>query len=235
MFFIVPDPEDKAGQDAPGDNKAPSFKVELDLDDAPFLEEPLEEAPPEQVTIPVPVEQPKDNEEQPTRLELLLARLKANKKKLILAGGAFVFLLVAFIMVNKFIFGAPPKPQPAGPRQVTVQTQPTEDDPNAPPVYVVNWDPFLVELRGSEGEVRFLYCQFSTPTTDPVLYAELQAKKIALRDAIYYYLKNKPLAFLSDSTRQGALKEDIISVINEHVSSAKVSELYFEEYVVRGS
>ena len=236
MLFIVPGPEETA------EGKAPSFKVELDLDDAPFLEEPLEEekkeeAPPEPETTPVPVETKEEEEEKPSKLQLLLARLKANKKKLILAGGASAVLLIAFIVVNKFIFGPPAeKVQPTGPKLVTVQTQPKDEaDPNAPAVYVVNWEPFLVELRGSEGEIRFLYCQFSTPTTDPVLHSELLAKKVALRDAVYYYLKRQPLTFLSDSTRQGALKEDIINVINEHVSSAKISELYFEEYVVRGS
>jgi flagellar FliL protein len=92
-----------------------------------------------------------------------------------------------------------------------------------------------VERRGEEGEIRFLYCRFATPTDSPLLQAELEAKKVLVRDAIYYYLSNNPLTFLSALDKQQNLKADIISVINEHVSSAKLSELYFEEYMVRGS
>ncbi len=237
MLFIVPDADAPA---APETGKAPSFKVELDLDDAPFLEEPLEEpkkdAPPEpSPTTPAVQKEKKKPEPKDGKLQRILARLKANKKKVIMAGGASGVLLIAAFLVNTFLFSsAPPPPEPTGPKRVTVNTEPTPEAPQEP-VYVVTWEPFLVEKRGSEGEVRFLYCQFSTPTKNPVLQSELLAKKIALRDAIYYYLRNKPLTFLTDASQQATLKQDIISVINEHVSSAKISELYFEEYVVRGS
>ncbi len=240
MLFIVPDADERPA--APGNGpaepgKAPSFKVELDLDDAPFLEEPLEEkkaAAPEPETAPVPVKA-EEKPKKANKFKILLERLKAKKKKLILAGGAACILLVAGIAANTLLFSekAPP-PEETGPKRVTIKTEPEPETPPEP-VYLVTWDPFLVERHGSEGELRFLYCQFSTPTKDPVLQAEILAKRIVLRDAIYYYLRNKPLTFLTDASKQTALKEDLISVINEHVSSAKISELYFEEYVVRGS
>ena len=91
-----------------------------------------------------------------------------------------------------------------------------------------------MEIRGTEGEIRFLRCRFSIPTDSQPLFNELRVKTIALRDSIYYYLDNKPLTFLSDQGAREALKQDLISVINEHASADKIHNLYIEEYLITG-
>jgi flagellar FliL protein len=91
-----------------------------------------------------------------------------------------------------------------------------------------------MERRGSEGELRFLRASFAIPTENPMLFVELGTKDIAVRDAIYYYLRNKPLTFLADKDSREMLKNDLLSVINEHISSEKVTELFFEEYLITG-
>ncbi|MDR2076746.1 MAG: flagellar basal body-associated FliL family protein [Desulfovibrio sp.] len=230
MLFLVPDAEDLP---APA---ASSVKVELDLEDAAFLQEQAAET-----ETPPPGEKPAGDEvaaaegpARPPRWRILLERLKGGKKKLLAAAAACLVLGIAGVAVNVFLFGAE-KPVPAGPVRVVVPSQPQGNATEQPAVFMVNWEPFLVERRGEEGEIRFLYCRFATPTDNELLQAELEAKKVVVRDAVYYYLSNKPLTFLSDLSRQKELKDDIISVINEHVSTAKLSELYFEEYMVRGS
>jgi flagellar FliL protein len=232
MLFLVPD------ADAPPDKApaAPAFKVELDLDGAPFLEEPVAENK-KDTPAEKPAEEP-PSEADPARTprwRVLLQRLKANKKKLLAAAAACVVLGLGTLAATVFLFGEEKPAPPPGPLRVVVPSQPQANATEQPPVFLINWEPFLVERRGEEGEIRFLYCRFATPTENQLLQMELEAKKVTVRDAIYYYLSNKPLTFLSDAARQQDLKADIISVINEHVSSAKLSELYFEEYVVRGS
>ncbi|MDR2161150.1 MAG: flagellar basal body-associated FliL family protein [Desulfovibrio sp.] len=224
MLFLVPDADPLA---------APAVKVELDLEDAPFLEEQEPQAdkedPPAEAQAPDP--------EKPDRLArwlLLAQRLKDNKKKLLAAVAACAVLGLAGVAANSLLFGeTAPAPGPAGPLRIVVPSQPQSNATEQPAVHLVEWDGFLVERRGAEGEIRFLSCRFTTPTESLILLSELEAKKIVIRDAVYYYLINRPLTFLTNAERQQDLKEDLLSVINEHLSSAKFSELYFDEYVVR--
>lgn len=248
MLFLVPDADaaDATAAPASAQEKAPpgrpaGFKVELDLDDAPFLEE---EPPAPEEPEPAPEEQqvappPAPSEAPPTlkdKLGLLLARFLANKKRLIIAGGSGALLLVAAIVINVVFSGEkePPAPAPAEPRRVTVPAERPPEEPAGPAPVMVSFDPFLVERRGPEGEIRFLRIQFSIPVTeeDQGLFTNLVGKRVTIRDAVYYYLANKPLTFLQDRKTQEAIKSDIISVINEHISPSKVKELYLEDYLV---
>ncbi|MCC8193169.1 MAG: hypothetical protein LIP28_00770, partial [Deltaproteobacteria bacterium] len=84
---------------APSGSKVDA-KVELDLDDAPFLEDAEPEPEPEKAAEPAPVVA------SPARTEpaSLKERLLADKKKLLFAGSAAVGLLVAAVAVNMFLF-----------------------------------------------------------------------------------------------------------------------------------
>jgi flagellar protein FliL len=84
-----------------------------------------------------------------------------------------------------------------------------------------------------DGKTRFLTSRFSIPDTTPVMRAELQAKKIFVRDGIYRYLKNSPLSFLDNPQESEKLKTDIAAVINQNIKSGQVSEILIEEYVVQ--
>lgn len=233
-----PPQEQPENQAEKSPSAAAGIKVELDIDDAPFLEEEEEQAEepaqaPEETPEEAPPPQKKEEEEAPKGR---LAALLANKKKLALIGGAALFVLIILPLALRFFLfsGEPPPPPPPGPeRIVTPATPPREDAPEGPK-FLYQAEPFFLERRGSEGEIRFLRCRFSIPTDNPLLYAELMAKTIAVRDAIYYYLNNRPLSFITDNAAHTELKQDLISVINEHVSAEKVKELYIEEYLVTG-
>lgn len=225
MLFLVPD-------DTPA-GRAPAVKVELDIEDAPFLQEPEEPKPkPKEPEKPAP--EPAAPAKGPSAFKLKLAALLANKKRLAIIGAGALMLLLAPIGISLFL-GKKDKPAPppvAEPVRKVVPDTPPRTDAPAAPKYLFKGEPFLVERKGAEGEIRFLRCRFAIPTDNPILYAELQAKNIILRDAIYYYLNNKPVTFLSDSTLSEVLKKDLISVINEHVSAAKIEDLYIEDYLV---
>ena len=223
MLFLVSDDPPAEGA-APG--KTPSVKVELDIEDAPFLQEPDEPKPP--VKEPEP---PAPQEKKPPALKGRLAALLADKKRLAIIGGGLVLVLLAPVVVS-LVLGGKSAPPPQEPVRKLVPDEPVRENTPAGPKFLFKGEPFLIERRGSEGEIRFLRCRFSIPTDNPSLYGELQAKNIAVRDAIYYYLNNKPVTFLSDSTQTEVLKRDLISVINEHLTSEKIQELYIEDYLV---
>lgn len=202
-------------------------KVELDIVDAPFLEEekrePVEET---QETIAL------EPEKKPTKLSVFFA----NKKRLYCIAAGLVFLLVAPLLLMLVFSGgektAPP-PSDAPERIVKELVVPREDAP-AGPSHIYKVGDFFVPLKGGEGELRFLRCDFAVPTENQQLFAELSAKNIAVRDSIYYYLSNKPLSFLADKNSRQILRQDIISIVNEHASAEKIQELYIENYLIGG-
>ena len=229
MLFLVPDYSPATR--APG--TIPNVKVELDIEDAPFIQETEEPAPPaKQAAKPAPTEAPAPPEQGPASIKTKLAALLVNKKRLALIGGLALLLLLAPIGISLFWFRKPEPPPPPEPVRKLMPDEPPREDTPAGAKFLFKGEPFFIERRGSEGEIRFLRCRFSIPTDNPALYAELQAKNIAVRDAIYYYLINKPVTFLSDNTLTEVLKRDLISVVNEHVSADKIQELYIEEYLV---
>ncbi len=224
---------DAEGLDAPSASASRPSKVDLDLDDAPFLEEPEEEKTEESAAKPAaPAPPPKALEEAPApgKLKALLA----NKKKLAIVCAALALLLIVLPLGLLFVFGGEKPPPPHTPERITVSGVPKREDAPPGPTFLYRMPSFFVERRGSEGELRFLHCAFAIPTENSALFIELGSKDIAVRDAVYYYLRNKPLTFLADQNSREMLKQDLLSVINEQVSSEKVTEFLFEEYFVTG-
>lgn len=215
-------------------NKPSTSKVELDIDDAPFLqEEPKEEpapAPAESTEAPVVLEKGKDDL---TRLQKIILLFK-NKK--VLGGSIAGVLLLAGLLVFLLSGGeeapAPAEPETAPPQESTHAT-PTPEKPAIPPESIISWEPFWVEQVDSEGQVRFLLCQFSAPTMDPGIKQEAEIKTLAIRDAIYYYLSHKPLTFLSDQRNAELLKEDVLGIINGYLTRGQLNQLLIESYLVK--
>ncbi|UTF50275.1 flagellar basal body-associated FliL family protein [Desulfomicrobium sp. ZS1] len=124
----------------------------------------------------------------------------------------------------------PQTPQDSAPAQADspekTQTQKPEE------IQAYSLEQFQIEYT-LEGKIRFLTCRFSIPDTTPIMRAEIQAKKVLIRDGIYRYLKNSPLFFLDNPQESEKLKTDITTVINQTLKSGHVSEILLEEYVVK--
>ena len=233
----TPSPPDSAASDDSASSPA-SFKVELDLEDAPFLDE-KEDAPPPRKAEPKSALADgagSAGKKAPSFLQAKLSALFANKKRLALVGGVALFILLAPVALMLFLSGGKKTPAPAVPTPEVITQPAAPPRQDAPPGsrFLFKAGAFMVPLRGSEGQIRFLHCRFSIPTDNQALYGELNVKTIAVRDAIYYYLINKPLTFLVDEKAHEALKQDMISVVNEHVSAEKIGDLYIEDYYVSG-
>lgn len=223
-------------------------KVELDLDDALFLE--FEEK--EDVAASTAVESLPDPEEKPGTEELPEGQSEApsrsTRKKLWFFGiaAALCLLLGAGGTYYWMKSGLPSAGEPAGTAAESAQEEATATE-SGPTVGLdvqgttaqqteqpasFPLERFQVEYV-LDGKTRFLTSRFSIPDTTPVMRAELQAKMVFVRDGIYRYLKNSPLSFLDDPQESGKLKTDIASVINQTIKSGQVSDILIEEYVVQ--
>ena len=206
-------------------------KVDLDLDDAPFLEDEPEETPP-------PAEESGPGDAAATDAP---AKPK-SKKKLFILIGLIVLLLgggaAAYFLLLKKPATPPPPPPVEAPHEEEPSTPPPPPppppEPPAPkPEIVLTMDPFLVELPDKTGRSRFLSIRFSAATTEHAAELEFKRNRIVVRDAVYYYLKNKSLEFLTDKNNTEALKKDVLSVINQFIGPQALDNLIIEDYLVK--
>ncbi|WP_028586804.1 flagellar basal body-associated FliL family protein [Desulfocurvus vexinensis] len=204
-------------------------KVELDLEDAPFLEEEEEEEE----------EQPQEQPAAPVALESAADGPKPwfRRKEIIIPAGAGALALLVLLLW--LVLRAAPEPEAPAPAPEELATQPG-DEPLPPPAeeaqpqeYMVTLAPFWVEQRDDKGAVRFLVCQFTAVTNDEKLSFEITQKTTILRDAVFYYLKNKDLTYLSDKTNVEALKTDLLSVMNQYLSVGRLETILVDQYLVK--
>jgi len=232
MLWLVADDLEDEGLDGDGERKADldtdeltsdlpkeSQKVELDLEDAPFLEEEEDE------------EEEEEEEEEPEGLEEPKRERGPwfrNLKIVLPAGGLLLALLVILGILFWPTAEPPPEPEPemAQEMQEPEVVEPEEQE------FLVSMEPFWVEQQEENGRIRFLVCKFTAVTTSEKLSYEITQKTTMLRDAIFYYLKNKDLTFLSDEENVEALKADILSVINQYLT-LRLENLLIEQYLVK--
>ncbi|MBQ9453369.1 MAG: flagellar basal body-associated FliL family protein [Desulfovibrio sp.] len=201
-------------------------KVELDLDDAPFLKE---DAP------PVPAEKTSENlpdEGAPSSGDA--SDTKGKKKKILLfAAIGLVVLLVAATAVWWFVLRTPPPPppppdEPIQPDVIVVPSAPST--PTAPTESVKELAAFVIPRNTPQG-TRFLVCKFSSLSTNPAIDAEIDHKLIPIRDALYYYLSSKTDDFLLDAANAAKVKHDLTGVLNDYITQGKVEDVLFESYL----
>jgi len=148
---------------------------------------------------------------------------------LLLAGGTATYFLLRKP-------AAPPPaevtPEPA-PQPVPEPTPPPPPPPKPKPEIVIPMEPFLVEMTDPKGLTRFLSVRFTAVTQDPTVEMEFRRNIIVLRDAVYYYLKNKSMAFLTDKNNTDVLKKDVLSVINQFMGARPLDNLLIEDYLVK--
>ena len=191
-------------------------KVELDLDDAPFLKE--QESPPparkENASLQVPEDAPPANK---------------KKKLLIIAGAAVLVVALVAAAVWWFVLRTPPPPPPE-PVKPEVIVVPTPKTPTAKPDSVKELAPFVIPRQTAKG-ARFLICKFSTVSQSPRVGMEIDQKLIPLRDALYYYLSSKTDEFLLDPANAPTIKKDLGGVLNDYLTQGRIDDILFESYL----
>lgn len=194
-------------------------KVELDLDDAPFLvsqEDKLPAAPASN-----PAVQTNDGEEK--------APKNPRAKRLALLAG-LVVLAVTALCVWWFFLRTPPPPPPEPPKPEIIVV-PSTPVPQGPTEYVKELEPFLVPHADGTGAARFLVCTFSILSREPQINSELDLRMLPLRDTIYFYLRSKESAWLMDAHNGAAIKTDLTAVVNEYLTRGEIEDILFDSYL----
>ncbi|MDD3310663.1 flagellar basal body-associated FliL family protein [Pseudodesulfovibrio sp.] len=238
MVLLVPDdPEDvvdgtasdgagngqsKAQLDDSEASKA-TQKVDLDLDDAPFLEDEEEE----EELRPAREEETPLLDEEAKKPGFDFKALLRNKLFLIAAGIILLLLVVIVILLLREPEAPPPPPPP--PAQTTQETPQAEEKPEI----LIRLDPFLIEQRDKEDKIRFLEVRVVVSTQDDGLARQFKQETYTIRNALYYYLKNKDLEFLSDKDNSDKLKKELLAIINQYMGFGEFDTLLFEQYLVR--
>ncbi|EPR42436.1 flagellar basal body-associated protein FliL [Desulfovibrio sp. X2] len=251
MVLMVPGDDDPLGVDEPEGGKAGEEKakldesdldpgqevpralqkVELDLDDAPFLEDEDEEEP----AAAAAEEAPK---------EIGLEEKKPRSAPSWLKNKKLLFLLAALLLVGVgatlFLLLRSPSKAPAPPPPPPVEEhaeKPAEHTPPPPPPkpteFTVSFEPFWVEKIDADKRVHFLHISFAVTTKSEQTEREINAKMLILRDAVYYYLKNKDYAFLADTGNLEAIKADILQIVNKFLGTDQLSILLIKKYLVQ--
>jgi flagellar FliL protein len=223
-------------------------KVELDLDDALFLEfEEKEETAPSTSAEALPESEPPPVAEEltegqpeaaarPGRKKIWIFGIAAALCLLLGAGGSYFFMKSDPLLTDEKASGVPDRSQdevaaeePDTAAKLAAESATT---PQAEELVAFTLEQFQIEYTVDD-KTRFLTSRFSIPDTTPIMRAELQAKRIFVRDGIYRYLKNSQLSFLDNPQESEKLKTDIAAVINQTIKSGEVSEILIEEYVVK--
>ncbi len=200
-------------------------KVELDLDDAPFLQQEKKE-PEKQPEAASPEPQVPEDDADAAKAA------KAKKKKLLLIIGAGLLLLIilALAAVWWFVLRTPPPPPPEPPKPEVIVV-PSTPAPGPSKEIVKEFAPFIVPQKSASGEHAFLICKFSALLSNPTVEREMQQNLLALRDAIYFYLRSKDNSFLTNARNGPEIKKDLLGVINDYLTQGKADDILFESYL----
>lgn len=193
-------------------------KVQLDIDDALFLETPDEDKLPEEV-----VKKEVTIEEAPKPVKLW-------QRRPVQISVAVLLLLVLAFAAYLYFTSAPP-PQVAVVDEPTVVVVPSPESISGEPEFQIRLAPFMVEQRESN-TVHFLQAHFTAVTRSKDAAGEAQDKVLILRDAIFYYLRNKTHQFLIDPQSAAIIKQDLLDVVNGYLSKGKIDTFLFENYLV---
>lgn len=190
-------------------------KVILDLDDAPFLDETPEDPHAIGDLRPPEPEVPDDKE---------LSGKPLLRRAVIITGVLFALLAAGLIL---WLTRSPPSPESMEPTRAQ-ETQPVPA--LAPEELTINMDPFWVAYPHDDNTV-FLTLRLVLVLDGTPLYLEARHKTIVLRDAIYSYLNNRPLPQIRRAGAAEALKTDLMSVVNQHLSRP-LNDILIGEYMV---
>ncbi len=226
---IDADLDDVGDNEEKKDSSKAEQKVELDLDDAPFLEEEEEEEDKEEEEKKG--SEAKEGKEEETKEEET-EDSKSKRKKIILLGAAVGILVVAGLIIFLFLKGEkkePPKEEKKLPeKKIEVKEKPP---PPKPKMIQLTLRPFWVDYPVENGH-RYLHIVLILSYEESRLNWELTRKRIVIRDALYYYLKNKKIEFFLKKENIPVLKKDILSIINQYLVYGKIKEIYLKDYLV---
>jgi flagellar FliL protein len=228
----IPNPAQEAASD-PGTPRLQ--KVELDLDDAPFLK----------ADEPTPVVEEKAPEaEKAPRIQ----RAKPwYKRPLPLLISGIMILLAALGAVLLFSASREPKPPnepPIAPPPVVEvvenipppappppQFSPPEPIPH-PQRFLVNLDSFLVLIQGEEG-TRLLTLKFSVHANDITTHFALEEQELHVRNVLYDFLRSQNEENLTRPGAANMLRPALHQALTTALPDGSFGDIFIEELLVQ--
>ncbi|MFP4071047.1 MAG: flagellar basal body-associated protein FliL [Desulfovibrionales bacterium] len=190
-------------------------KVELDLDDAPFLAETDDDVFQDRTAAEdsEAADGPQEEEDAP----------EENSKRLNTWGLVAAALGTVLVTTAVLAFLVLKIPSESSMKSSTS---------SVPAELLVTLEPFLIPFENGE-HVSILQCTFSLPVDNPTLKQEVERKRIVLRNALYFYLSQKELLHLGEHEAADLLKADLTAVVNQNLNLGQVETVLVDEYLVR--
>ncbi len=226
------DPEDQKvavdDQEVSESSVKSNQKVELDLDDAPFLEwdedEEEEESAEEKKEV---AESGEEEAEDKERKESLLVRIK--RRWWMFAAAAALLMVSAVVAI---LFVTLQEEEQKKLPQVVEQEQSKESGKNkSEQGEQVSLQPFWVEYD-AENDYQYFHLGIDLNVNGSKPAWELEKKGPVIRDALYYFLKNKDIEELSDKNSIKDLKKEILTIVNNNLSNGKANQVLIQKYLV---
>ncbi|SHJ21896.1 flagellar FliL protein [Desulfatibacillum alkenivorans DSM 16219] len=141
----------------------------------------------------------------------------------VLGAGGFI----GFLLMSGGDDAQPAAVAPAAP------PPPAAGNPNAgAPGIMVEMDSFIVNLRDREGK-RYLKAKINFEVPSEAVKTEFTTRKAQIRDVILILLSAKSFAEISRLEGKLQLKEELMARVNQVLSSGRVSNVFFTEFVVQ--
>lgn len=219
-------------------------KVELDLDDALFLEFEEEEAIPEE-SEPISEEGAASFEDEKPDAHERRHGLPPWKQVSFLG----VILLGVIIGTGLFFwFFTLPESSPKATEKSVATSQQLSSKRNQTSMMgggghgggsavssarkTYSFQPFVIEYPNAD-RIHFLTLQFSIPGVPGSLSLELDSKSARIRDGVFHYLKKYEYLDLTDQNNEKKFKAELLAVINNNLATGKVTDIVIEGYVVK--
>ncbi len=233
-----------------GDAEKAKAKVQLDIEDAPFLEDDEEEEEEEAAAggdgggvETADGEKGEVGEDGKPK--------KKSKKKLIVLGILAFLLLTMLALIAILILGGGEDDAQLKGKGYEVQRDADGNvivdpnlepfivvvepfvEPTGPPVYSVELEPFWVEVRDPEGFTFFIVSDFSLVVEEEKNLSNINNQLASIRDAIYYHLSTQEYEVLTNPANLDTLRKSLTERVNELLSGIKLKDLLYTSYTVR--
>lgn len=200
-----------------------SNKVELDLEDAPFLADESEVS--EEENSSKNDSNVSSNEDEDLENE---GSFFSRKKKLILIGAGVALLL----LIGLGVLIVPSLLEDDGVLQ-NVIVVPSADVKRGPMVQQVKLEPFFVQCTDASGNIHFLQATFVLSSSNTDVFHEISNNQKVIRDTIYYFLNIQSPSMLLDTTNQKQIKEELFNAVNDVIVSGSLDDLFIDSYLIK--
>lgn len=166
------------------------------------------------------------NMADPAKTETLETKPRKGRKLVIIGGG--LILLIGAVIVSVILLAPGLLPQGVLGSKGPEGKEPSKETHG----HIYTMEPFLVNLADTE-QPRYLKVRIDVESDKQKVDEEYAKRLPQLRDAILTILSNKTYQEIFDSEGKKKLKDEIISKVNQLLSTFKVKSIYFTDFVVQ--